>query len=70
MTDEQLEAMQQRAKALYPYGAAPEQMHRIVHQPDVFNNPDVANNVVANKNAWQDLWNRLGIEGYLDQSLK
>ena len=67
ITDPQLEAMQQRAKALYPYGAAPEQMHRIDHQVDQYNG---SGDIKTIHNAWQDLWKSLDIEKYLDQSLK
>jgi hypothetical protein len=61
MTNEQLEAMHERVALLNPYGASPEQMHRIEqkqHQSQVASNE------------WQRLWNTLGIEKYLDQSLK
>jgi hypothetical protein len=62
MTEEQLERMHQRAAVLNPYGASPEQMHRIEQQQQP------QQQVEANE--WQRLWNTLGIEKYLDQSLK
>ena len=66
MTDQQLEAMHQRAKALNRYGAAPEQMHRIDHQADI---SSLVGGEALNKNEWQTMWKRLGIANYLDQSL-
>ena len=65
MSDEELQKMHQRATAagLDPYGSSPEQMHRIEHRGQ-------ATQLIQETNEWQQLWKSLGIEKYLDQSLK
>jgi hypothetical protein len=62
ISDAQLEAMHQRAKAagLYPYGASPEQMHRILQQQE-------PQRSVKIDNAWQSLWRTLGVKEALDR---
>eukprot|EP00978_Attheya_sp_CCMP212_P021170 scaffold61530_cov51-Attheya_sp.AAC.5 len=60
MSDAQLTDMHSRAEkaGLYPYGASPEQMHRIERRP-----------VDATKvdNSWQALWKSIGIDTILEQ---
>jgi hypothetical protein len=64
MTDAQLDAMHQRVLQINPYGASTEQMHRI-QQRQV----ETGSHIIE-QNEWQKLWTTLGIEKYLDQSLK
>lgn len=60
MNDVQLDAMHARSQkaGLYPYGASPEQMHRIQHRP--INDPQV-------DNTWQEFWRSLGVETLLKE---
>jgi hypothetical protein len=62
ISDAQLDTMHQRAKAagLYPYGASPEQMHRILQQQPQRRSVEI-------DNAWQSLWRTLGVKEALDR---
>ena len=55
MSDESLEAMFGRAKAagMAPYGATPEQMHRVPHVPP--GTPPI-------DNTWQRMWTAIGLD--------
>lgn len=59
MSDAALDAMHQRAKVagMYPYGASPEQMHRVAMRP--VDAPVIDNN-------WQALWRAIGIDKLLE----
>ena len=58
MTEEELTAMHQRAKAggMYPYGAAPEQMHTVARR-------GVDEHQIDNK--WQQMWQAIGVDRLL-----
>jgi hypothetical protein len=59
MTDAQLTAMHLRAKeaGMYPYGASPEQMHRVERRP--VDAPPLGN-------AWQTMWKAIGLDSLLE----
>ena len=59
MTEEQLTAMHARAKqaGMYPYGASPQQMHRVERRPEYAPPLD---------NAWQTMWNAIGVDKLLE----
>ena len=59
MTDEEMAAMHTRAKAagMYPYGAAPEQMHTVARRPS--DAPDL-------NNSWQAMWKSIGVDKLLE----
>jgi hypothetical protein len=58
MSDTELDAMHERAKiaGMYPYGASPEQMHRVTMRP--VDAPPIDNN-------WQALWRTIGVDKLL-----
>ena len=59
MTDQELTAMHARAEkaGMYPYGASPEQMHRVAMR-DV-NAPEI-------DNSWQQMWKFIGVDKLLE----
>jgi hypothetical protein len=59
MSDTELSAMHRRAEnaGMYPYGASPEQMHRVAHRS--VNDPPIDNN-------WQELWRAIGVDKLLE----
>lgn len=59
MTDGELAAMHARAETagMYPYGASPEQMHRVLRYPE--NAPPV-------DNTWQRMWSAIGVDKLLE----
>lgn len=59
MTDDQLTAMHARAEkaGMYPYGASPEQMHKVLRYPE--GGPPVDNN-------WQQMWHAIGFDKLLE----
>ena len=59
MTDTELDAMHQRAEqaGMYPYGASPEQMHRVARRP--VDAPPIDDN-------WQALWRAIGVDKLLE----
>lgn len=59
MTDEEMSAMHARAEkaGMYPYGASPEQMHRVARRP--VDAPQVDNN-------WQQMWKYIGVDRLLE----
>ena len=59
MTDDELTAMHGRAEkaGMYPYGASPEQMHRVARRPH--GSPDLDNN-------WQQMWKAIGVDRLLE----
>ena len=61
MSDEELDAMHKRAEkaGMYPYGAAPEQMHRVARR-----GVDVPDTNVDNE--WQAMWRALGVNKLLE----
>ena len=67
LNDNQLDAMHVRAKnvGLDPYGANPEQMHRIERRRQVNNYND--DNDVHIDNAWQTMWKTIGFDELLDR---
>jgi hypothetical protein len=72
MSEEALQAMHQRAHdaGLDPYGAAPEQMHRIERTRAASTTTSSTTGRDVSENEWQRMWNRLNVDQYLDQSLK
>ena len=58
MTDEQLSNMHARAKqaGMYPYGAAPEQMHTVARKFD--------DELIDN--SWQAMWRAIGVDKLLE----
>jgi len=58
MTDDELTAMHARAEkaGMYPYGAAPEQMHRVERYPL---------GAEAVDNNWQKMWRAIGVDKLL-----
>ena len=61
MTDEELDAMHKRAEkaGMYPYGAAPEQMHRVARRGIDVPDKDV-------DNTWQAMWRAIGVDKLLE----
>lgn len=59
MSDVELEAMHLRAEnaGMYPYGASPEQMHRVARRP--IDAPPLDNN-------WQAMWRAIGVDKLLE----
>ena len=59
MTDEELTAMHSRAEkaGMYPYGASPDQMHRVLRYPE--DAPPV-------DNTWQRMWHAVGFDTLLE----
>lgn len=59
MTDEEMAAMHARAEkaGMYPYGASPEQMHRVARRP--IDAPELDNN-------WQQMWKAIGVDRLLE----
>jgi len=59
MSDEELAAMHARAEkaGMYPYGASPEQMHRVAQRSD--DAPEIDNN-------WQAMWRAIGLDRLLE----
>jgi hypothetical protein len=59
MSNTELDAMHQRAEkaGMYPYGANPEQMHRVARRP--VDAPPLENN-------WQALWRAIGVDKLLE----
>ena len=59
MTDEELTAMHLRAKeaGMYPYGAAPEQMHMVARRGE--SEPKI-------DNSWQQMWHAIGVDKLLE----
>ena len=62
LDDKQLDAMHVRANnvGLYPYGASPEQMHRIERRQVDDDDDDI-------DNAWQTMWKTIGVDQMLDR---
>jgi hypothetical protein len=59
MSEEELSAMHARAEkaGMYPYGAAPEQMHTVARRPE--GAPDI-------DNSWQAMWRAIGVDRLLE----
>ena len=59
MTEAELTAMHARAKkaGMYPYGASPDQMHRVARRP--VGAPEI-------DNSWQAMWRALGVDKMLE----
>lgn len=59
MSDEELAAMHARAEkaGMYPYGADPEQMHRVARRP--VDAPPI-------DNSWQAMWRAIGFDKLLE----
>jgi hypothetical protein len=59
MTDAELSAMHARAEkaGMFPYGAGPEQMHRVARR--VENAPKI-------DNSWQAMWRAIGVDKLLE----
>lgn len=59
MTDEELQAMHQRAEkaGMYPFGADPEQMHTVARRP--IDAPPI-------DNSWQAMWRAIGVDKLLE----
>ena len=59
MSEEELSAMHSRAEkaGMYPYGAAPEQMHTVARRPE--GAPDI-------ENSWQTMWRAIGVDKLLE----
>jgi hypothetical protein len=59
MSDDELTAMHARAEkaGMFPYGAGPEQMHRVLRYPE--GAPPVDNN-------WQQMWHAIGFDKLLE----
>eukprot|EP00536_Pseudo-nitzschia_multiseries_P011453 jgi/Psemu1/297863/fgenesh1_pm.391_\ len=59
MTDDELDAMHLRAEkaGMYPYGASPEQMHRVARRP--IDAPPL-------DNSWQAMWRFIGVDKLLE----
>jgi len=59
MTDNELDAMHLRAEkaGMYPYGASPEQMHRVARRP--IDAPPL-------DNSWQAMWRFIGVDKLLE----
>eukprot|EP00977_Amphora_coffeiformis_P023037 scaffold12124_cov137-Amphora_coffeaeformis.AAC.3 len=59
MTDEEMTAMHGRAEkaGMYPYGASPEQMHRVARRPH--GSPEI-------DNSWQQMWKTVGVDRLLE----
>lgn len=59
MSDSEMDAMHQRAKAagMYPYGADPDQMHTVARRP--VGAPEIDNN-------WQAMWRAIGVDKLLE----
>lgn len=59
MTDEEMSAMHQRAKAagMYPYGASEDQMHTVARRGE--NEPQI-------DNSWQQMWHSIGVDKLLE----
>lgn len=61
MNDEELTAMHARAEkaGMYPFGASPEQMHRVARRGVDVPDEDV-------DNTWQAMWRAIGVDKLLE----